>query len=414
MHQPLAKENGLAPLEIQSAVVDDECSTRMLNRGTARPRYASYYGVVTARYLLLAMVALGLTVACPGDTVLWNEDGNALVAAVAARLLVSTCATLGAFFFLVGSDPGYLTAAIMADLDEEEEDVTGLLDEEQSNRRNDSSEECDDSFRHHRNDSSPDRTLQIRRSITTDDADADAMDPLSFQQRPTLTSMPLTTRRRTRRPPCETCQLAPPLRAHHCKKCNQCVATFDHHCDLTGTCIGERNHCRFWWFLLAQTLAFLSCCGTVGSAQNYVGLFTLLLLPGTTTNRRAWMDTVRVSTAKLYLYPLTAASCLLLLLHTLWCLTNSTTFECAKGRELEYLQGAADNIMDLPFSQSSVYGNVRLFCCQRGNCSATIRNNSNNKNSSWRPIVWIPPGAIVRDSEDWWRHPLQNKYWSCC
>lgn len=53
------------------------------------------------------------------------------------------------------------------------------------------------------------------------------------------------------------CPCAPvlqPLRAQHCKFCARCVAKFDHHCFVLGTCVGEKNHCRFWWFLVLQSL----------------------------------------------------------------------------------------------------------------------------------------------------------------
>jgi len=36
------------------------------------------------------------------------------------------------------------------------------------------------------------------------------------------------------------------------------VAGFDHHCHCIGTCIGERNHCRFYWFVFFQTIALWS------------------------------------------------------------------------------------------------------------------------------------------------------------
>jgi hypothetical protein len=29
-------------------------------------------------------------------------------------------------------------------------------------------------------------------------------------------------------------------------------------------------------------------------------------------------------------------------------------------------------------------------------------------------MVWKMPMSIDRESEDWWNHPWQNKYWSCC
>ena len=49
---------------------------------------------------------------------------------------------------------------------------------------------------------------------------------------------------------CSYCDLDTPLRSHHCRICNLCVATFDHHCNVIGTCIGEKNHCRFFTFVL--------------------------------------------------------------------------------------------------------------------------------------------------------------------
>lgn len=55
------------------------------------------------------------------------------------------------------------------------------------------------------------------------------------------TSATITTRRKVY----SSCQFAPPLRAHHCKICNDCVAIFDHPCGFVGKCIGEQNLGRF-------------------------------------------------------------------------------------------------------------------------------------------------------------------------
>ena len=48
---------------------------------------------------------------------------------------------------------------------------------------------------------------------------------------------------------CTVCHLEQPLRAKHCKSCDQCVATHDHHCPWIGNCVGERNKARFYYFL---------------------------------------------------------------------------------------------------------------------------------------------------------------------
>ncbi|TMW65950.1 hypothetical protein Poli38472_003715 [Pythium oligandrum] len=92
---------------------------------------------------------------------------------------------------------------------------------------------------------------------------------------------------------CEHCDLFPPLRSHHCRPCGKCVATFDHHCFVLATCIGEKNHCRFWWFLFLETCEILAGLDVVYSSfrpasikhtwihANIYGflLTTLLLIP---------------------------------------------------------------------------------------------------------------------------------------
>ena len=71
---------------------------------------------------------------------------------------------------------------------------------------------------------------------------------------------------------CETCGQWQPLRTYHCRVSGRCVAKFDHYCSTIGTVIGERNHARFWWFLLFET-ATLDGILAAAPAIVYGGLF---------------------------------------------------------------------------------------------------------------------------------------------
>jgi palmitoyltransferase len=50
-------------------------------------------------------------------------------------------------------------------------------------------------------------------------------------------------------PFCVHCQIARPLRAHHCSRCRRCVLLMDHHCIFTGNCVGFRNYKSYFVFL---------------------------------------------------------------------------------------------------------------------------------------------------------------------
>jgi hypothetical protein len=195
----------------------------------------------------------------------------------------------------------------------------------------------------------------------------------------------------TRRKHCQPCNMAPPLRSHHCRVCDKCVATFDHHCHFIGTCIGERNHCRFWIFLTFQTIGFI-CCSSIVMSSSMTWTAAIF-------HPEIIYQSILLIVSQLYIGILTGISFLMWILHTFLACSNKTTFECGKGPErIDYLKGT--RCTDAPFSRGCIF-NLRQFCWSR------------NK-TPWLPIVWHAPGKIIRDSDDIWEHPWENKYWTCC
>jgi hypothetical protein len=145
-----------------------------------------------------------------------------------------------------------------------------------------------------------------------------------------------------RRKMCDECNFAPPLRSHHCKECKKCVATFDHHCYFIGTCIGERNHCRFWWYLSFQLAVFIVAVSIVNSGHTK----SRALAAGDN-----WVDkNMMVIVSSFFLWPLLAFNGMMWLIHSWLALTNSTSFEMGAGVEhVDYLKGTKE--CDLPFSK---------------------------------------------------------------
>ena len=311
----------------------------------------------TVRYLSLSLLALILTLTCPGSTVsssaqqVQYQNSNSNNSIPLLQCLVVYVLTLALFFYLLGSDPGYLTPENMNDFGLES---ATLLSQDDRNEDEDVEENHQDQQKQQQQ-QQQDNTACNEEGITM----------LTHSSAPSAASI--------RRPYCPTCQISPPLRAHHCKLCDRHVATFDHHCDFVATCIGERNHCRFWCFLLVQAIGFAVFCHTVNTSP--WGLTTLLGIRSnmTTMDHVHWSLPLRVVLAKLYLYPLCFFAWIMVLLHTWMATTNSTTFEFTKGggggigrREgyLEYLQGMQPS--DLPFSK------VRLLACFLCVCSFCV------------------------------------------
>lgn len=281
-------------------------------QGRQRQRQPKLWCILL-RYMSAATLAVALTVSSP-DTRLWQSDGSVHMEYMFEVFFVYVL-TLVSLASVFASDPGFLTDEIVARVCQQ--DGLTLLGYEENEEGDDDQgslsldvESCSPSSITRRT-----RNMQETEALTSRDVSH------LFQG--------------TRRKVCETCGFAPPLRSHHCKICDKCVATFDHHCIFIGTCIGERNHCRFWFFLSCQLLGFWVCSHTVSSSTvrwSNSGEFLVLVV------------------AKLYLYPLAFVAALMWITHTVFAIMNLTTFECGKSsRHIDYLQGTRP--MDLPFSQ---------------------------------------------------------------
>jgi hypothetical protein len=394
--------------EDRNAVSSFEVENGSRNGSWRQRQKAEPPSLVFGRYAVLSTIAIMLTLFCPGETKIWKdssvnslEQPMELAWGILVEVFFVYFSTLTAFLMVQKSDPGYLSKECLSHLEDSEagplkstetdEEMAITSEDNQLGRRRSSSSSLSHDVMRARRPSSED----LPSTRASPDGSTGLDDPAEDE-----VDVPLF--RGTRRSfECETCRFRPPLRAHHCRKCNRCVATFDHHCDFVGNCIGERNHCRFWWFLVIQFVGFCVCCSVVESSS--LGVTTFF---SSRHQDDRWSAAV-VIMAKVYLYPLTLTAFVMLCIHTLHAITNSTTFEFIKGsRHLEYLRGT--ETMNMPFSQGCVE-NLKHFCCNRDAICHWRRGEM-----AWTPVVWRTPGKIVRDSEDWWNHPWQNKYWSCC
>mmetsp|Transcript_20537 Transcript_20537/g.44572 ORF Transcript_20537/g.44572 Transcript_20537/m.44572 type:complete len:497 (+) Transcript_20537:133-1623(+) len=341
-----------------------------------------------------------------------------------AKLTCSTLVLIALFFNLQGSNPGLLTDDVMIRLDASESNSSAT-------NYNTNNSDCDD------------EEADLERQSFLEPL------PLSRTKEAAL-SLPLPQCKNqklyphTRRKYCSKCRIHPPLRSHHCNICNRCIATFDHHCLFLDTCIGERNHFRFWLFVLLNVICLNIALGIVGSAHNIIPKVnsSSLGMIGHHHSQGNLQLELRIGQAilvisKLYMYTIYSIASLLWIIHTtIALLGNSTTFEMTKGPEhIDYLKGTS--MMDYPFGRGLFY-NIRIFVL-RDDVFRRIKGFVNGENDClgmlgriscckvnkliksrkrdgdwWVPILWKMPECIDRESEDWWNHPWQNKYWSCC
>lgn len=257
---------------------------------------------------------------------------------------------------------------------------------------------------------------------------------------------------------CSRCNISRrPLRAHHCSKCDRCVATFDHHCLVINTCIGELNHCRFVYFLISN---FGACCYTILSLCS--------AFEEKSSNDQQLSRLQKEGIQILIGFLVLVGLYLTILVITQVCLVFSsmTSYECSKapgsiarlanyappfrGRSsrpnVDSMEAAlqsekhavlADDF-DLPFSRG-VFENLRGFCCVRDRICRLLRFRLRLISAIWRRlrqgggITWNTFSDVRVSSDDafeewqisslrrvpWhdveiWENICSNKYYSCC
>lgn len=204
---------------------------------------------------------------------------------------------------------------------------------------------------------------------------------------------------------CKYCEMSVPLRSHHCNTCQRCVATFDHHCQVIGTCIGERNHCRFYSFIILNLLGVWILSYISDSAFASVSVTDTaqqLQYPPPHKPELAYISSAVLAVTWWYIL-------FLFLYHTWLVFTGSTGYECIKSTSSSGNPQSQSEACDAPYSGRQVFDNVYSFCCIRDGVISFLTR------TTWKPFNWRKPAPRPRTEDtDCQDNYCRNKYYSCC
>ena len=176
---------------------------------------------------------------------------------------------------------------------------------------------------------------------------------------------------------CEAADMQLPIRAKFTKKTGRVIAKFDHYCYMLGNAVGERNHGAFWRFLFVQVLSL------------WLGKWLLSVAYLDWGRKAVWVAAnAPVLALNLLCWCFGIPLSMLLLTHTFFACTSTTTYEWLKLEKLEYMHGFYE--FSFPFSEG-LCANLRHFCCP-----PALK-------------LWRRPAPESDWPDTFWR----NKYYSC-